>query len=755
MSAPSGKRYRPAGTGAGAGAGASINDNNDENNGTAPPPIEKRAAASVDYTQLISAIQISSTVNIGVDTFFILNAKDRALLEEKMRALHFTDDEIGEVNEAITKALTSIIDTATQLILSSVGDPTNRSTKILIRMFVHQVVWYNKLLYVPTQQGTTCVSDFLLSTLFRADYIRNLFYSLVTPSGGNIIDISDGSTISIFFREGIKKFKNIVRIETEHVERFLKYLATIYDRGLAKIGPTNKARSAFTGAMVRRQSSMDTTKMGEFLRYLVNDMELLTVGVCFTNLSTFLDNMFVKFAGPALKGKVSFRILKSDYSNDNPAERSIIVKDQPFSSPAERTFRNLFAIMLQVNQYSTTDPDIPASSMHHATGFVLHNGVWFFVDNENKGIAIPVSENIVEKLFNILSSGELFEKEIKFNLKMLYDVLGTHIPSLPLDKMYIRIAILFHASADLIATWETTGRAEAMHAEASLHRGAIAELASKTFPETAAASAVVTNALADLGTTAAPVAPRTIPATLEGENESYNADETDIPVAVAPPVAPRAIPDTLEGENESYNADETDIPDILTFGDSTTGAGAGAGAGAEANAEPVFGTSAGAGAGAVFGTGAGAWSAAAPSLQRSLTSVLAPVPSNEIGNIERAKAIRSAAIDGLAALREALGDEEVDFNEFADETRVALKTARPDLSALIDMVFDLNIEATHREEEILARSNGRKVGSMVNVNTGGGRRRRKHRTYRKRKHAPKTRSKTKSKRKQTRHRRKN
>ena len=295
-----------------------------------------------DCIDLIQAITQESTVDFRSDTYSIFNVSDREQLVNAVRRARCDRRTVADIEFNIDRAIDTVIQIATRIIhppalyrgdnnndliigapssaLGPVQIPTGRSNSVTsvqcTQLFLEQIVKHNKLLYVPTQRGTTCVSDFLLTMFFDADYIRNKFYNVGaesidngTAAGGAGV-LSSSSPLRSYFQGARAKWQGILASQGEHLERFLQQLSKLYDVSASDAtiaGRTGTVTAIASAAVFERSKTKDIGGIGNLLRQLINKLDFFVDGVCYTNLATFLSDIFEKDELHIINGAVAYK----------------------------------------------------------------------------------------------------------------------------------------------------------------------------------------------------------------------------------------------------------------------------------------------------------------------------------------------------------------------------------------------------------------------------------------------------------------
>jgi hypothetical protein len=383
---------------------------------------------------------------------------------------------------------------------------------IYARLLIHNIM-NDIFMYISTQVVSNCVSDFMLALLFHGDYVRLyiLEYILRTfvegaaggagagaaagadaaagagagagagaAGGAGASASSSGATTSMplikaYFAAAWKKMGIMFLSQKRHLNE-LKKIFNKLDKQPA------------SGAGIQRHPTEDVKGVATILRQIINRDAFFTEGVCYKNLTAFLQELFVTDSLHIFNRNIAYTDYFAKYDNAGKSfgGQPVPLNHKPDKIP--RDFKHVFAIMLHINPIPAYIPGNPASTMHHAVGFLLHKGIWHYVDNENKGIGVPVTTDIVKNLYQNATddAASLFTAPETLDITPFYRAIGTPIDESRFSKCYIHRCTMFYASDAAITEWNDLGESATDSMEDELI--AAAELPSGTAAGTPVAS---------------------------------------------------------------------------------------------------------------------------------------------------------------------------------------------------------------------------------------------------------------------------
>lgn len=659
-----------------------------------------------DCVNSIDTIKASGTAMINKDTYSIFDLSQRAALlvrAEKMCHPYTVEDiqrTIGDVIVETSKRGAAIVNPL---------NPENERTLFFFETFLKTGI----LLYIATQLGTTCVSDFLLAMFFHADFIRHLFYKCsmdqvewfkkraagaaaaagaaggagaasAAPAAAG--DDSFKYILREYFRTAGEKWGGILYNQDAHATRLMKDLEALYTTNTSAIA-----------AMVERAKSGNVTRQGDLLRRIINNMDSFIEGVTCKHLTFFLKKLFVENILNIFNdetGYVGYKDYRVTYKSGLAPDINDTAENA--DKVGMNLFDNVFAIMLHVNPALLRNKANPTTLMYHAIGYIRHNGIWYYVDNELGRPALPVPEREVRSIYDNISTLEMFNDTMIIPMGEYYSAVGAKVNA-GWDNVYVHQATVFHASDTCVKMWDKAGRDEA---DAERDMQLIVQYAKLQTP--AAAPSLPTDDQIKEAFAADAALPRPVLSSL--------AEAT-------PPASP--FPATLEAEPAS---DENAYVPAL----------------------------------AVPHRSLSSYTRAAPILDKVASIVKHTLSDASLAAIEHAEKERSKARNILSSIAELEGQAEAEENAVV-EAKIGEEIAA--LESVVDKAVGdaqaAEAAAKTAVEADIAAEAGHGAGA-----SGGRRRRFKHRTYRKRKHSKtkhsKTKhSKTKAKRRKTRHSRKN
>jgi hypothetical protein len=344
------------------------------------------------------------------------------------------------------------------------------------RSFIDNIM-DNIFMYISTQVVSNCVSDFMLALLFDGDYVRLYILRYIlqifgeeaaggagagagaatggagagagAAAGGAgasassaVATITSVPLIEAYFAAAWKKMGIMLRSQKMHLNELKTALYTL-------------DKSPEIGAGIQRYPTEDVKGVATILRQIINRDAFFTEGVCYKNLTTFLQELFVTDSLRIFNRNIAYTDYFAKYNDagNSFGGKPVPLNYEPLDIP--RDFKHVFAIMLHINPIPTYIPGNPASTMHHAVGFLLHKGIWHYVDNENKGIGVPVTIDIVKDLYENATDDEatLFTAPETLDIVPFYRAIGTPIDETRFSKCYIHRCTMFYVSDVAMNEW--------------------------------------------------------------------------------------------------------------------------------------------------------------------------------------------------------------------------------------------------------------------------------------------------------------